>query len=665
MMNRRNVLLASACLRRNASRWTGNGSIRSSTVPVQLVRTRGIVGLADTGSARGSECGPTTCEGTKLGFRLQTGITIRNFHAGSVLEGKKKSEQENAASTESAAAKQAQFDAAASQRVDKEVAEMLAEFETKTQEESRSTRPPLPTRPKKKKVNTAELAAAAWEYDMYITSLLSWPAPKVSMLNARDFITSAAKSPHEVLILPSNTINGICAGSIISSTLKLLGKNPTKIQIRITPQACSVFDKDEQEKIEHLCRVRKIGWVFILDQGGKSTATGSSPLPPIVESYPPTDDDTAPHRNILIIDEHFPAANYPRSAAAVLTSHGVNPVAATSLLTYCLCAPMHPTARDAAALHALLGTLHDSGNTTASTTFLRIPPSPRYLDLIYLHKYTITWLKKLVALLNAPRRAPPKQCNLGLRSVWNLIQFNPLSDPAGTNNTPGWPTPKTILAGGYGGKEVRAIVRMLAHIKDSTLAELRQCMRTCRPRFSHDGRIAVIEINTPWLVHTQVAPRWAAYFSTGSFRAKYAEVPELDVVLCANKGYIQPEEHGGDWRVTFFATRTDKGNAEKVDVEALLAAYVKGMKDVDQATKERLMKGMSLGLLGTFWKGRVVNKSDWEVLKEKGFVFDSEKGKKLDGAVQDKVERGLRAAKITEGKMREKMGGKLPEVGAA
>jgi hypothetical protein len=48
------------------------------------------------------------------------------------------------------------------------------------------------------------------------------------------------------------------------------------------------------------------------------------------------------------------------------------------------------------------------------------------------------------------------------------------------------------------------------------------------PKFSADGRIAVLRINTPAQVHPVIATRWAGHLNSKT----------LEIVLCANSGYL-------------------------------------------------------------------------------------------------------------------------------
>jgi hypothetical protein len=48
------------------------------------------------------------------------------------------------------------------------------------------------------------------------------------------------------------------------------------------------------------------------------------------------------------------------------------------------------------------------------------------------------------------------------------------------------------------------------------------------PKFSPDGRIAVLRIDTPAQVHPVIATRWAGYLNSKA----------LEIVMCANSGYL-------------------------------------------------------------------------------------------------------------------------------
>ena len=374
----------------------------------------------------------------------------------------------------------------------------------------------------------------------------NWPTTPKMLTAARDFIEAAATSPHGVLLVLDCDVDELSAGTIISLTLQLLGKPVDEIHVHFVQKGRSIFDQKEKADIESFCREYKIGHIVILDQGSHEAAEAL-----VIPSPPP--GSNAPERKTLIIDHYYHFRTTP--STTVLSSKGHPPIASTSLLAYTLCCTLHPTAPDATALLALVGTLSSS---STALEMLRSPPVSIYLNTApALKKYTAKWINMLITLLNVARRSPLAEGGDATRAAWDLLQFDPHANPTE------WPTPKQIMSGTWGSQQLRDTVTRLTTLQERSRAEMDRLKRT-PPKFSSDGKIAVIEIASPWHIHTLLVARWVGLL--GMRNLQNPKWPRLLAVAVANRGYVEG-------KVNFSVRRTAYAAEMDVDLVALLKEY--------------------------------------------------------------------------------------------
>lgn len=219
--------------------------------------------------------------------------------------------------------------------------------------------------------------------------------------------------------------------------------------------------------------MKKPDYVVVLDQGSREA-------PAVVDD---------PKVKSLILDHHLSDA-FPAGATVVSACH-YPPVATTSLLTYEICKTLHPTIAESCAYLACIGTHGDLGNTLKWS-----PPFPDMKETFKVH--TKKSINDAVSLLNAPRRT----AKFDVITAWEAL----LQSTA----------PKDLLNNGRlqaARFEINEEVEMNTHTP---------------PKFSPDGRIAVLRINSKAQVHPVIATRWAGYLNAKA----------LEIVVCANYGYL-------------------------------------------------------------------------------------------------------------------------------
>lgn len=297
-----------------------------------------------------------------------------------------------------------------------------------------------------------------------------WPAPAEDMEKARTFIRDCATSGRKVLIVPDKDADGLSSGVQIYRTLTTLGLSPDLLDVHLHKRGSNIHADDERVAMG----AKNPAYVIVLDQG-------SVKGPAIVED---------PNVKTLILDHHLSDV-FPDNSEVVSACH-YPPVATTSLLTYEICKELHPQLEESLAYLCCIGTHGDLGNTLKWE-----PPFP---DMKATFKaYTKKAVNDAVSLLNAPRRT----AEYDVMTAWKaLLQSKRPSD---------------LLSNGRlleARREINVEVERHTHTP---------------PKFTPDGKIAVLKINTQAQVHPVIATRWAGYLSS----------KKLEIVMVANYGYLE------------------------------------------------------------------------------------------------------------------------------
>lgn len=279
----------------------------------------------------------------------------------------------------------------------------------------------------------------------------------------------SAISAKKVLIVPDKDADGLSSGVILYRTLTTLGLDKSLIDVHLFSKGSTIHQPPERAAMAATAPA----YIIVLDQG-------SIAAPSIIED---------PGAKSLVIDHHL-SDHFPENAEVVSACH-YPPVATSSLLTYEICRALDPSIGTSCAYLACIGTHGDLGNTLKWD-----PPFPDMKETFKIH--TKKSINDAVSLLNAPRRT----AKYDVITAWTaLLQSS---------------SPKDLLTNGRlqsARAEINEVVEMNTHTP---------------PKFSPDGRVAVLRINSAAQVHPVIATRWAGYLNSKA----------LEIVMCANSGYL-------------------------------------------------------------------------------------------------------------------------------
>ena len=270
--------------------------------------------------------------------------------------------------------------------------------------------------------------------------------------------------------MPDKDADGLSSGVILYRTLRALELSEDQIEVHLVSKGHNIHDDVEREAMS----AKEPSHIVVLDQGSRSG-------PPVIEDA---------SVQSLIIDHHL-SDDFPSGAKVVSACH-YPPVSTTSLLTYEICKTLHPDIEKSCAYLACIGTHGDLGNTLKW-----LPPFPDMTETF--KTYTKKSINDAVSLLNAPRRT----AKYDVITAWTALLE--ASDP------------KELLKNARlqsARFEINEEVEMNTHTP---------------PRFSQDGRVAVLKINSQAQVHPVIATRWAGYLNSKA----------LEIVMCANYGYLE------------------------------------------------------------------------------------------------------------------------------
>lgn len=367
----------------------------------------------------------------------------------------------------------------------------------------RKASPSPPPSAKKKLAGAAVKAEPASEAPRFsptqgFTCGLQWPAPLPDMKAATAFILRLVgeegadpfplSASRPLVILPDKDADGLCSGQIFHRTLRHLGLSDELIRVHHLTKGTNAASPKEVEALRKLNPAA----IVLLDQG-------SRPGPPLLG-----EGDQTP---TLVIDHHYlkPGETGPRNALMLNACHSP-PVATASLLTWTICRPLWKDAAQAETAIDWLAVLGTAGDLSVNVEWQA--PWPDMTG--EMKKWTKKRIGTAIALLNAPRRTPEFDVAIAYASLDAAKTPLELLDPAVNRNA-----------------------KRLYEAREAVAAEAERCTHT-PPKFSKDGRIAVLFIDSPYQVHPGIATRWS-----GALRG----AKQLQVVMAANRGYSPTGTH--------------------------------------------------------------------------------------------------------------------------
>ncbi|KAI9635701.1 uncharacterized protein MKK02DRAFT_24910 [Dioszegia hungarica] len=352
--------------------------------------------------------------------------------------------------------------------------------------------------------------------DEYGAKWAEWPAPRSQMTAASEFIRDIVKHKRSVLLVPDKDADGLSAGTILYQSLVHLGLPTDRIQVHHLSKGTNVHSQKEAERIE----AYNTDKIVVLDQG-------SRPGEPIA----PARDETP---RVLIIDHHQ-SAEWP-DQSLVLTACNTPPIATAALLTYSLVRDLHPRIRPEEGWRALVGVFGDLGPSEAKWGKAPWPAELGDMLKSVADKSSVGSknVSDAVAAVNAPRRT----ADYNVPRAWDIML-----------QAKG---PKDIANHAY-------LKLCKIDVKDET----EKWARTA-PKFSLDGRVAVVTIDSAFQIHPVIATRWAGNLGRKS--------KKLIMVMCANMGY-NPDPAKVSFSCRIAASLRDLPDEERPNLIALLKEY--------------------------------------------------------------------------------------------
>ncbi|GAA5941224.1 uncharacterized protein JCM15063_006407 [Sporobolomyces koalae] len=328
----------------------------------------------------------------------------------------------------------------------------------------------------------------------------SWPAPRDQMENAKSFIREAVEQKHRILLCPDKDADGLSSCLVIYRTLtQHLSHPPNRLQVYFLPKGVNIHSDVAQQE---MLAVKFDN----LDSNGSAATEYEGPTRAIImdQGSRPGPALLPPDKCSTLLIDHHQSREFPESIQ-VLSACQSEPVATTSILTYLLCCELVPELKDdrECSMGALLGLYGDLG---ASKINLSDPTLPWPTWLAQWEKtLTKTKLSKATALLNAPRRTPEFNA---------LIAWNALNACKG---------------------DLKRVMddRALGDAKERTSSETTK-WQGAAPKFSKDGKVAVIRVDSGFQIHPVIATRWQ-----GTLR----KAKTLVAIMCANTGYTPGKVH--------------------------------------------------------------------------------------------------------------------------
>ncbi|KAK6341464.1 hypothetical protein TWF696_008537 [Orbilia brochopaga] len=339
-----------------------------------------------------------------------------------------------------------------------------------------------------------------------------WPASRESVQNARHFILACAKSPSPTLLVPDPSRDGLVSGHILRQTLLALGKPKEKIGVHCVLKRGDVRESIEKSKLASTTvSGERPGAIILLAQGSHGEGE-------IVPGIP-----------TLIIDHN--RADSATGSVFMCTACEDPAVVKTVVLAYVVCEGLlRRMSKWSSTLDDLLAWLFLVGLTD--------PSDRRGAGMADVIKMKQKQLMKVEGLFQSYSGWSIRKFQKLLTIFWFTPEFDPevswmilsaaLDALSFVESKDHHPPDMDMLT-----LEVMIEEYLSPRIRE-TERELRKwrLLVDAQPRFSEDGKLAIITIETPYEIHPFLALVWAHLLAS--------EV-ELTAVICANVGYI-PEK---------------------------------------------------------------------------------------------------------------------------
>lgn len=304
------------------------------------------------------------------------------------------------------------------------------------------------------------------------------------------------------------------------------------------------------------------GHIIILDQGSNRAPSLKVPT--------------------LIIDHHY-SFEFPDDALICTAAHSP-PIATSALLTYYVCKDLHESLKDQIDYLAIIGTVGD-----LSATVKWVEPFPPHLGTVMRDQGKKN-ISDCVGLINAPRRSRIYNTNEAFQS---LLKTKNASEVLFHSTNPH--------------------LAKLVEARDEVAIENEKHGRTA-PLFSADKRTACLIISSGCQVHPLIATKWASFLKS----------KDLQVVMCANTGYMEGKVHFS-CRIPKFR-RQDDGTASAVDLQSVLKEYASRNPELER----KLVEGGSFAQGHKEASGGVLDTEVWEELYKTMEIGKPIKPKKVD-----------------------------------
>lgn len=272
------------------------------------------------------------------------------------------------------------------------------------------------------------------------------------------------------MIVPDKDADGLSAGAIIQKTLVLLGMDPDLISVHLVRKGSNIHEESGRAAMT----AQRPEYIFVLDQGSRKS-------PPLIYT----------RHKAMVIDHHWALEDDFPEGSEHVTACDCPPVATSSLLAYHICNELHDQVKLNCDWLCVMGTQGDLGN--------KLNWRPPFPDMDATFKtHTKKAINEAVSRIAAPRRTAA----FNIHAAWAALTA--ADSPADV-------------------------------VKDSSLTAARAEINRelgrfawATPRFSGDGKIAILRINSATQIHPVIATKWAAYLQS----------PLLEVVIAANDGYL-------------------------------------------------------------------------------------------------------------------------------